>query len=182
MPDIIKWYLNYLYFFLYGLILFDENNLEYLISNSDKIIATSKGMLKWAKTKGNVKKGKFIYISHNIPKIKYKKKLNKNKIYLAHVGVIGSSNYSKEFLEYFLKLPANIKNKFDITFAGYGDLYHELKINIKKIIFILLVGKIKKEKFYRKSNFGMVLYKNRQDFKNNIVNKVSEYLAIAFQS
>ena len=178
-PDIIKWYLNYLYFFsIWPLYYLMKNNLEYLISNSDKIIATSKGMLKWAKTKGNVKKGKFIYISHNIPKIKYKRKLNKNKIYLAHVGVIGSSNYSKEFLEYFLKLPANIKNKFDITFAGYGDLYHELKINIKEnnIHFVGWKNKKEIEAIYRKSNFGMVLYKNRQDFKNNIVNKVSEYL------
>lgn len=178
-PDIIKWYFKFLYFLpILPFYLLMKHNLKYLISNSDKVIATSKGMLNWAKNKGNVKKGKYIYISHHIAKTKLKRKINNRRIFLAHVGVIGTSNNSKEFLEYFLKLPKNIQKKFDITFAGYGDLYNELrkKIKVKNIHFVGWQTEKQIKKIYKKANFGLVLYKNRKDFRNNIVNKVSEYL------
>jgi glycosyltransferase involved in cell wall biosynthesis len=179
-PDIINQTLTGILKFIFLPFYLNMNyNLKKIRNNSSYLISVSKGMLNWIinKNKKNRIEAKYIYLSHYIEKPFKLEKLNKDSLKIFYSGVISSANYMERFLDYTNNLPNYLKNKLEINIAGYGDLYEKCKN--KKYKFVNFLGWLNKnqiKKISLESHFGLVTYKPRQDFLNNVPNKISEYL------
>lgn len=178
-PDIIPLTLNPLMRILFLPFFFLMNyNLTRIRSSSSYLISVSKGMLKWIKDKDKKQiKSDYIYLSHFIDRPLSYNKLNKDKIKIFYSGVVSTANNMQYFLKMIDLLPSVLKNKIEINIAGYGDQYNlcESK-NYKFTNFLGWVNQDEIKKLASISNFGLVTYKPRIDFLNNIPNKISEYL------
>ena len=72
-----------------------------------------------------------------------------------------------------------IRDRFNINIAGYGDNYSLIKNRFQENENIKFMGWLNQKqlaKLYAISSYGLVTYDSRIDFMNNITNKVSEYL------
>ena len=177
-PDIILDNFNlFMKFAFFPFYILMNKQLKYMRNNSKFILAVSKGMLSWIlnKSKKSVKND-YIYISHQIEPSETKKYHNKIKIFYA--GVVGTANVMEKFLKFFDKLDPNIKNKFEINIAGYGDKYDLIskETKIENVNFLGWLNQSEIKNLSLNSNYGLVTYKNRIDFLNNVPNKISEYL------
>lgn len=177
-PDIILDNFNLLMkfaFFPFHILM--NKQIKFIKNNSTYILAVSKGMLKWILSKSKKKvKNSYIYISHQIEPSQKKK--YQDKIKILYAGVIGTANEMEKFLKFFDKLNPNVKNKFEINIAGYGDKYDQIskKIKIENVNFLGWINQSDIKNLSLNSNYGLVTYKNRIDFINNVPNKISEYL------
>lgn len=179
-PDIINLTLKgILKFLFYPFYLFMDYNLKKIRDNSSCILSVSKGMLNWIINKSRkIKiKHKYIYLSHYIEKPLKFEKLNNENLKIFYSGVISTANQMEKFLDYTDNLPDHFKDKLEINIAGYGDRYDNCKR--KKYKFVNFLGWLNQDRIKEialKSHFGLVTYKPRFDFLNNIPNKISEYL------
>lgn len=101
---------------------------------------------------------------------------NNDKIKLVYLGIISNQRRIDEFIEYFKSYKNN--NNMDLIICGNGDLYEKFKKkysqnNIKFTGYVNL----KKMNFYsEQASIGVAPYELNEGFKNNIPNKIIEYM------
>ena len=182
--------LAYLFSFPYILI------VRWSLHHADSLIGITPGFLEWGQTIGSRPNSKqlkdtVVYQSKKMPKASSKSKMDydvdsfisamrrSKKVLLVWSGSLISDTDGRTLLKAIKSLPKRVSKDLYFVFCGIGDLVPEIKEieqNVDNVKYFSWLDANNMNSILKISDYGLLCYLDREDFRRSIPNKILDYL------